>query len=320
MSTNQSRFECLPNEILIETFGYLDAQDLFRGIYNLNTRLNGLLKSINDLSLTLSPSDQHENLDDAPFPPYVSTLIVNKQASVIVGLFPNLRHLILHWLANDVLDKLEFDYLPYLEYLHIDSRRVTIENWDGCIFDKIFTNGFPQLKYCSLSKMDITPSITLQPSVPSLNILKVQYIDIIIYQKILSSCPNLNLFEFALSPRDHVLNNIENHVNMKTLVIKITSRTMVQYTTTLKMYLSCVSNLKRLNIHFEIYSITNAFSSYITEWFLGMINDSHLPELRRVNLKIRPLESMGEYDLHQLQEDFKIKHQNSPYKIKLIID
>ena len=54
-----SRLESLPNEILINVFECYDARDLFRACFDLNTRLNQLIQSIDALWLTVTKHEDH---------------------------------------------------------------------------------------------------------------------------------------------------------------------------------------------------------------------------------------------------------------------
>ncbi|CAF4646289.1 unnamed protein product [Rotaria sp. Silwood2] len=119
MSDNQFLLESLPNEILIETFEYLDARDLFRAFYNLNSRFNELLQSLNEICLILSIRDRDEVIDDTIFLPYVNTLIVKYKTDVILNHYTTIRRLILICLPYTRPYKLETIILPHLEYLSI---------------------------------------------------------------------------------------------------------------------------------------------------------------------------------------------------------
>lgn len=325
MNLDPARLEILPNELLIQICKYLDAGDIYRAFYNLNFRFNKLIQSVNELCLTLSLSDDYDDVDNAICFDNISTLIVNKNVNVTIGQFPNLRRLILHWLSDSVIDKIEYDFLPYLEYLYIDSRQSSYDCSDWGIFYKIFTNGFPQLKYISVSKMDIQPTTSIWFEIPSINILKVGYINLSIYEKILSSCPNLSLFEFGIDRGDKILNYIKDHMNIKTSVIKMKDPLARWGQCDEGMYLPCLPNLKRLNIRIENLCIIDAITLCENDWLTHMIG-SDLSKLRRVDVYlpiILDTETSEFFDknvLNELKESWEQIYKNRSYQMEVIID
>jgi hypothetical protein len=317
MNNNPTRLECLPNETFFEIFEYLDGRDVYRAFDNLNSRFNALLRALDQLSLTLSPND-NQDFDQEIFSSSIHTLIVNNNANVIIGHFPNLRHLILHWLPANVIDKLECDILPYLEYLSVDSRISSSAYSIFNIDNQIFTNGFSQLKFCYLPNMPIGVSDTRWRQTPSINVLKIGRIDLYIYQSILSSCPNLRVFEFAIDGQSEIPMNIEQHPNIKILVIK----EMTFNKRIINMCLSCVPNVQRLDIHAKDSYISSLQRWSESDWFKPII-DLHLSKLRRMNFNLLAGLDLdtgtNEYILGKLERSFS-RIQTNRYQTKLIID
>lgn len=319
MNNNQTRLECLANETLFEIFEYLDGQDIYRAFNNLNSRFNALLRSLDQLSLTLSPNDNHRNFDNQFFSSSIDTLVVNENAHVSLGHFPNIRRLILHWLPDNVLDKLGFDILPDLEYLSIHSPISSSVCSTLGIADQIFTNDFPQLKVCCLPGMSIRVSYTPWTQTPSINVLKLGEIDLSIYPNILSSCPNLRVFEFAIDRRTEIPTDISHHPNIKTLVIKqVTFDTHV-----LNICLSCVPNVQRLDIHAKDYHISSIKRWSESGWFKSII-DLYLSKLRRMNFYLpvilgREKPELNENILDELERSFS-RIQTNRYQTRMIID
>jgi hypothetical protein len=316
--------ELLPNEILIKIFEYIDARELYRGFYNLNSRLNQLIRSSNRLSLTLSQSDRNENIDYEIISSQIYTLIVNQGAGVILAHFTNVRRLILFWLPDNVLDKLLVDILPHLKLLHISSRSLTSVCWRIDFYDKIFTNGFPQLKFCSLADMDIKKDYLESSHTPALTVLKLGSVNLFIYKIILSSCPNLHFFQLSIVRSERIPNRIEHHMNIKNLVLKPVCPSMILNTGVINMYLSCVPNLERLSIHLIRHVISN-FPQFCRSDWLARIIDLHLSKLHQVDYYVSVLlnrtttEYYNENLLHRLQENFEHVHKKH-YQSRLIIN
>lgn len=108
MDTDIGKFEYLPNEIIIEIFKNLDAPDVFRGFYNLNSRLNILLQSI-DHCLTMVSSDTTESDDDEIYFPYIHTLIIKDGVGRKFDHLINVRRAILHYCSTHSMRDLKIN-------------------------------------------------------------------------------------------------------------------------------------------------------------------------------------------------------------------
>jgi hypothetical protein len=185
-------------------------------------------------------------------------------------------------------------------------------------------NGFPQLKFCSLSEMNIERTYLQWSQIPSINVLKIGRVNLVIYKKILSSCPNLSFFEFAINEWDETPIHIEHYANIKTLVIKKLYYPMVLTIHLINMYLSCVPNLQRLSIRLTPHHIAQAKSLSESDWLESIIN-LHLSKLRRFNFYLPVIlykesnEFNNENILYQLEQNFKYAHKNH-YQSELIIE
>lgn len=316
-----NRLELLPNEIFIEIFEYFGAPDLYQAFYNLNSRFNVLLQSLDQLYLILPSFDLHDPI----FLPYISTLIINKRINVILDQFTHIRRLILHWLPDNILNKLKADILPQLEYLYINSRQLSIACWKNNFYDKLFTNGFPLLKVCCLFEMNTMKTDLLWCETPSIKILKIGSADLFVYHKILSACPNLSLFEFTIAGSCKIPSHIKHHMNIKSLVIKKIHFLTIINTKVVNMFLSCVPNLQRLDIRLKNFHISVVQTLLKFDW-LKRIIDVHLLRLRRIDfylpvvLATKSFEFLNEQILYELEVDFKRKHENCLYQLELFID
>ncbi len=69
--------ESLPDEIIMDVFEYFEIHDLYQSFYGLNTRLNSILRSRKNFSLTCSSPDE---IDD----PYFFDLFTNHIIKLII--------------------------------------------------------------------------------------------------------------------------------------------------------------------------------------------------------------------------------------------
>ncbi|CAF0976962.1 unnamed protein product [Adineta steineri] len=311
MSHHQACFELLPNEILIEFFQYFDAQELFHAFYKLNIRLNALIQSFHHLKLVFYLNKMNNNNiinNNDIFRLFIYTLRVDSGINVNLTQFPNIRHLKLEWPSNQELQQLCSNVLPYLEKLNL----VYIGN--------ILTNTFLSSKF---SYLDIFPANNGLMCLPSLRILKIRFINLSIYQTILSLCPNLYYFQLSIFTSEEFLSNIPIHDNLKRLVIRVGDVIWPWNDNLFNKYLSCVPNLEQLNIHrlFYISRITESFFNY--DWFASIIS-THLRTLYRFHFYLRcfPPKYLTEYDtekiLNQIKNNF-IESHHDQYQSRLII-
>ncbi|CAF1179912.1 unnamed protein product [Rotaria sordida] len=162
-------------------------------------------------------------------------------------------------------------------------------------------------------------------SLPSLRILKVRFINLSIYQTILSSCPNLYYFQLSIFTSEEYLLNIQTHNKLKKLIIRISDVIWPWNDHLFNCYLSSVPNLEQFNIHRLLYisRITESFINY--NWFASIIS-IHLQKLQHFYFYLRTSQSKyinkinTEKILNQLNETFLKVHNNDQYQSRLIIE
>jgi hypothetical protein len=318
-----NRFECLPNETLMEIFEYLDARDLFRAFYNLNSRFTKVLQSLNELCLIVSSSDRDQITHNTIFLPYIHTLVIKYHADVILNHYTNIRRLILFWLPY----KLENGIFPHLEYLLIDLKNSRSAFPMNRLHETIFSNGFPSLKYCFLPRIPTIHRTERWTKLPALRVLKVGHIGLFTYIAILSTCPNLHylyFFEEKVLQTSAVLPQYVKHENLRRLIIEDKYIGPISHVGVLNEYLSCVPNLEYLSIHVMIDHLRNL--QYLQEFdWLASIISLHLPLLRRFYFHLpiyrakRIHKFMNDNVFSQLEQRFKIMHKDR-FQSRLIID
>lgn len=318
MSNTFPLLETLPNEILMNIFQYFDARDLFRAFYNLNNRFNEILQSLHYLSLTLIKFDSNEMNDFNIFAPYIYNLVIDHAVNIDLSPFKNLHRLTLLSPTSNQLKQVVSTSLSCLEYLSIGYEHFLFSYYipDLCI--KIFSNGFPCLKSCSLSEpriLEIIPNIT---QTTQLLTLKMDNIDLIAYKYILSLCPNLHLFQFTMLHQHEESIRIEPHLNLKKLVIKYQSLIKSISDCAMSHYLSCVPNLEQLYVY-EINFDINLSKYLNSNWFVLLI-ENHLPLLHRFKYYLHAygIKENSEAILGDIQKNFKLVH-NQRYESQLFI-
>ena len=150
MNESILRFEYFPDEIFFEIFKHVPLHDLYHGFYNLNYRINYILHSVNGLPLTLNKPDEINDRVVSFFALRISHLVVRHSKTVHFARFPSLRSLTSLFPNDEQLNCIRSDDLPQLTRLTLGFMAVS----DGrIIFDlceRIFSNEFPNLCYCSL--------------------------------------------------------------------------------------------------------------------------------------------------------------------------
>jgi len=317
-----SQIEFLPNEIFIEIFEYLNAQDLFRALYNLNFRFNDLIHSMKNISLTISTNNKNETDSFQLFSSYISTLTIDSKIDVSLDSFTNIRRLNLLHITDRTWAQFEnTDILPLLEHLSIIYR--VNQTIVPCLHQKIFSNGFPNLISCCLFSLGIIKTAEGWTQSPSLRILKVRIIDLMVYKAILLACPNLHFLQLRMPNIDVTSLHIEPHMNLKRMVLKIPYNTYPQTDDVISDLLASTPNLEQFSLYRLIWDSNNTSSLVDYDWLAAII-DFRLPLLRRFTFYLYfsiLKESEGsnmKNVFNQIEEHFKRVHNNR-YQSRLII-
>ncbi|CAF0837273.1 unnamed protein product [Adineta steineri] len=309
--------EYFPNEILIEIFKYFDIQELFQAFYNLNSRFNILLHSLNNLSLTLTKTNY--NINKIPID-CISILIIN-EIQIELDQFTHIRCLILTIPFYRQIHQLSTHTFPYLEHLSINFLTQSFPYNIFNIYNKIFSNEFPCLQSSYLQQAEVIHRFETWTHTLSLRKLKVGKINIFTYKAILSSCSNLYYRKFIKNISKGILLPDKTHVNLKKMIIELplwNSYTLSE----MNNFLSYVPNLEQFSIyHAEFCADINGYLSY--DWLSSSIN-SYLPLLHSFNyyFELFYFGLSNTYDmeniLSQIKEHFKKVHNNQ-YQSRLTI-
>lgn len=184
-----SQFENLPNELIFELFVYFDVEDLFRSFWNLNERLNKILKSLKNLSMIIDDKTSSAVLQI--FAEQIQSLIVKKSIRFDFRRFVNVENFQMTRMTNSDLEQIRSDVFPHLVDLRLsNSFHCSLPN---CLLNEIFNNGFSSLRRVRLGRVDLFCS-TSNFSSDSIEELEVILIDPNSIPQILQTCRNLRSF------------------------------------------------------------------------------------------------------------------------------
>ena len=296
-----SRLEDLPNELFLQLFKYLSTSEIFRSFHQLNSRLNSVIQSLHHLNYS------SDDIDHLVFP-YVRTVIIKTILVHSLQSFASLRRLIVDYTTGELLEQLNEQTLPHLEYLSITHR---VHPWYiSDLYTKIFSNTFPKLQSSSIARIRFPengfPSWSQTFSIRS---LKFNEINASIFLAVLSACPNLSSLHFKLSlespmPASHII----SHPNLKQLMINMNADHWPWTDQFLVDYLRCLPHLEQFHIS---RSIANSASRLVIfdqlreyHWLASIIQSSHLSFLCRFR-----------FDLH-LNRSFREDWMNSSRDLK----
>ncbi|CAF3138262.1 unnamed protein product [Rotaria sp. Silwood2] len=324
MSHSFSRLEHLPNEMLAEIFEYISTQTLFQPFYNLNYRLNTVIQSLNShyLSLTTTDCDQIERYNFIA--PYISILLIEGRAQLNLNYFTNIRRLILIQSTDEFVEQLERVHLPYLEHLVINLGNRRENDCMPYYWNRIFSYDLPYLNICCMYNINLTWTCSSWRQMLSLHILKIGDIDILVYELILSSCPNLCFFKFTRLISNKKPTNIIQHMNLKKLIIVIPWFEELSQDCLMNDFFSYVPNLEKLIFHRtnESKAINENYLQY--DWYISSIT-SYLPLLSHFIYYFHILKSNWLINsthpniFDQIQEHFNYIHRHV-YQRRFILD
>ena len=266
MTINIFLLEFLPNELIVELFKYFKTQDLFQAFYNLNTRFNYLIHSLTHLTYSTNETDNYP-----PSYPFIRTLIIDTKIEDRLNCFPHVRRLILDYITDDLISQLNTSILPNLEHLSIYHKVNPLYMPD--LRTKVFSNIFPTLKYCYISRMKPPYEIQKWTQSLSLRCLKLTNIDSFIYTSVLTACPNLYYLKFNLLNQSAIQSDIVLHTNLKQLVINMIHDDWPWDDSVIEVYLSCVPNLEQFRIYRSVSGDLNVMDYFqYYDWLLSIIS------------------------------------------------
>ncbi|CAF2396213.1 unnamed protein product [Rotaria sp. Silwood2] len=241
-----SYLEQCSDEIFLEIFQYISLHDLYRGFCKLNQRINNILHSVTELSLTL---DKPEDINDEAvcfFASRIYHLIVQHSNVVHFNRFPSLRSLISLFPHDRQLCCIKTKDLPNLTHLTLGFTAI----WDCEISvrlcRRIISNKFPKLRYCSLWPpiFEIDMSIAKTSLLSHIELKEGTFDDLYV---VLNSCPNLKYLQMLVSIYTTSPSKSVKNLSVKRLDVSFIRRDP-DWIEKFDQLLSLLPNVKRLFI------------------------------------------------------------------------
>jgi hypothetical protein len=191
------RFEHLPNELLMDLFSYFDVTSLYCSFWNINRRINYVLRSLTDLSFIMNR--KQSNAMDI-FVPQITRLKVNTSENIDLSRFVNLRTLDLSRANHSQLSQIRSHLMTQLVSLTLTTS--CFLSMPSDLIQTIFSGDFHSLRHVRLGRVDSTllPS-TYQST--SLHRLYLTCINLNIIRQILVICPNLSCLHGTYLGENH---------------------------------------------------------------------------------------------------------------------
>ena len=210
-----STVEVLPNELLVDVCQYFTAHELYHAFYGLNRRFRSIIDSISDLHLTITDHTDHRltGLDSRR----VSKLTIDSTKEIHFRRFSQIRSL--QWIRPLIA---QLGHLSastsFLLLEHLSVFDMPVTPLIARLQQLIFSNGFPLVRTCKLSRIDISCPWTTSPSLRGLQAMGTY--EPLLFQRLLMACPNLTRLDFNLVGLIHTVSSPTLvHVNLKRLYL-----------------------------------------------------------------------------------------------------
>ena len=253
--------EDFPNEIFLEIFKYFTLSDLFDSFVDLNYRINALLQSINERSLILNKPEDVLHPRVFFFKRNIQHLQIRHPSKVDFQCFPNLRSLTSLFPRDQQLIGLRPKKMPHLTHLTIGFLGI----WDCEIMlklcQRIFSNKFHNLRYCSLWPPAFNDTCTTKTT-PTINHIRLQEGTLDDLRVILNVCPNLKRLQVNS-------NSIEVNTNwyfLRQILVSMFAKVPVQFIHH--------ENIERLEVSFVRYD--GMWFEKLDWLFASLFNVKHL--------------------------------------------
>jgi hypothetical protein len=312
-----STLESLPDEVWTHLFGYLSTSDLCQSFYNLNTRLNNVFESLENLHLTITEDKHVEHL--SLFFSRVYSLITIGEIEIDLNQFKHVHRLTLCYPTKKLLQQLDHGVLRQLEYLSIPDVLYDM----SFVYQKIFSNAFPRLTTLQSLGFETIETIGRWTQLTSLRSLKIGSIDFHVYKAILAACPALHDFKLRMFQSYLKLSHVQVHFNLRQLEIESDIADCRYNDQLTDMFLAGVPNLEELTV-FRSLSITKMIDLIPDYDWLASIIAIRLPRLRylsfylHLELHLEFLDFISTDTRRQLRRFFLNAHQ-SRYQARFII-
>ncbi|CAF1365576.1 unnamed protein product, partial [Rotaria sordida] len=287
-------FEDLPNELFYYLFTLIDIQNLYKAFWGLNSRLNNIFQSCQNLSLIVD--EKVDPLWMKLYAPYVTRLVIQTSAYCNFNQFSNLRVLVFCVKNLEQLTQIQPNTIPNLTYLSfLFGSQFTLPEqltWN------VFSNEFPFLRHVNLGRIkeSIYDSWINSPLLRFVSILscKPMFIPVI-----LTACPNLDRLQV------HVIN--DNNTITSSSPVNHPLRRLTLWSDSTELTFDAIDKILTHTSNIEYLYLQTIYSKSLIDLAHGLINRLH--HLTRFGCHIREMLGKDERidnltSLHQVHSCF----------------
>ncbi|CAK9188736.1 unnamed protein product [Sphagnum troendelagicum] len=222
-----TKFEHLSNDVLLDIFDYVDIGDLYHGFWGLNSRLNNVMRSLNNLSLVVPSLDFSKDYESVipVFGRQIKRLAIKCRYIPDLKQCPNLHTLILRNASHQHIDKILPEYVPNLVSLKISSLYELL-TLDELIYN-ILSNRFPFLRHGDFNIWNVRQVLPWSQSL-SLRSLCIVNQDLSFVPVILNSCPHLDYLKVSvmIDTRTIPVSSTPNRHPLKRFILRSVGNTL----------------------------------------------------------------------------------------------
>jgi hypothetical protein len=221
MNQNISIIEILPNELFQHIFQYISASDLFNIFACLNVRFSSLVKSQQNLHLTLDENWDDRRVITPAFAPYITALIVRHDEFIHLSYFANLRSLKLCMPTAQQCNAILPHILPNHQHLHVLNFYASNHTEQLCRM--IFSSSFPHLRMCQIDRITLNhlpfnSSLSLNQLTVAPRTWKINF-----FPHIFNAYPNLRFLRIIHLEKFHfqlIPDSVPTHLSIEHLFIR----------------------------------------------------------------------------------------------------
>ena len=195
--------EQLPNELFFYLFTFMDIHDLYSAFWGLNSRLNNLFQSYQNLCFTLDEKTDQSLMK--LYVAYISRLTIDTSNNCDLSQFTNLHMLTLCNSDSNHLAQIQPNIISKLTHLSflLGSKFTPSQQ----LVNDVFSNKFPSLRHINFGRINEF-SIDSWSISPSLQFVSIRSNKPMIVSAILTVCPNL--YHLRLHVLDNDLTDVDS--------------------------------------------------------------------------------------------------------------
>jgi hypothetical protein len=301
--------EQLPNELFLYLFTYLNIHHLYSAFWGLNTRINNLFQSYENLCLTIDNKTDRQLMKS--YAPYITRLIIDTSINCDLTQFPNLQTLILCDGTQRHLERIQPAIVPNLTHLSflLGSKFISSSQ----IANNVFSNRFPSLRHANLGQIKNLNDCTWSTS-PSLRFVSIRCDEPLIVSCILASCPNLDHLQVHIFKKIRIDAFSSPPPNHPLRRFTLWSDSIELTTTDLDTILVNIPNVQ----HFYLQTVSTKPFIDLAKVFINRLNrlsrfDCHVKEMMTKETRVGDLATV--HHLHPSFNRIKCREETNIFRI-----